>query len=853
MIQGTVSASFGVWLKQQRIALDMTQADLASCVGCSVATIRKIESDERRPSRQIAGLLANCLQISPAEQPTFIKMARGEVTTAPLRSHGGLTAVNNLPPQPTTPLLGREVELREITRLLQEPTCRLLTLVGPGGIGKTRLALEIAVAQRAAFQDGACFVSLASVGTPEVMTASLAEGLRIPLSGTADLQTQLLAYLQPKEMLLIVDNMEHLLAGVDVLTALVQAAPAVKLLVTSRERLNVQGEWVFEVRGLLAPLTEQAEALESYSAIDLFVRSARRASADFALTPENKTAVVRICQLMEGVPLGIELAAAWVRLLACDEIVREIERSFDFLTSFNRDIPERQRSMGAAFEHSWNLISDVEKRGLRRLTVFRGGFTRRAAAEVAGVNLPLLAALADKSLITQAGNGRYTQHELIRQYAAAHLQANPQEAQQTQTQFSRYYLGLLQEYVPRLTSDQQKEALAELGADLDNIRAAWETAVAQQQIDLLNQSAWPIYYFYELHNYFQEAEALFASAANVMAKRLAALPNDAADQERSVLEGGLGNMQCHRAFFQFRSGQMKTAVAGYRENIPRLRQSSDTLAVAHGLLHYGFMCWITGERKEAARILAEGEPLGQSLENLWLRANYQAALGALAHELGAYAEAYRQLYESVQTAQTGGDPHLVSFCVSLFSRTAQALGQTAETEGVLHAGLALAEGSGDRWSLGMRWERMAVAAQARGEQAEARQLFADCVALFTEIGDQWSLARALNLYGRFALEAGDNMLARDSFLRAGRAALAAHVVPFVLDALTGLAALLVREEEDKAAVEILQHVRQHPAVPHEAKNRADQLWRELNQRDLVCQIEQNPPTFQEMVAQVFSL
>lgn len=825
MIQANLSASFGIWLKQQRIALEMTQADLAQCVGCSVATIRKIESDQRRPSAQIAALLANCLHIPPEKQAAFIKTARGSAETAQLQPPAAPTAVSHIP-LPPTPLLGREVELREISRLLAEPTCRLLTLVGPGGIGKTRLALALAAARQAAFRDGAHFVSLASVAAPEVIAATLAEKLGATLSGAADPQAQLLAHLQAKELLLVVDNMEHLLAGVDVLTTLIQHAPAVKLLVTSRERLNVQGEWSFAVRGLLAPLTEQAEALESYGAIDLFVHSARRASADFALTPQNKTAVVRICQLMEGVPLGIELAAAWVRLLTCDEIVRELERSFEFATSFSRDAPERQHSLGAAFDHSWKLIGAAEKAGLRRLSVFRGGFTRQAAAQVAGVDLRLLAALVDKSLITLAGDGRYTQHELIRQYAAARLHANPQEAAETQARHSHYYLTLLQEQTPQLTSRQQKETFVALSAEMDNLRAAWKTAVAQQQLDLLRRSAWPVYYFYELHNFFQEAEALFSSAANMMAGRLAALPDEA--EARAAWQGGLGEMRSHQAFFQFRSGRMQTAVPLYRESVALLKPEGSGLALAHALLHYGFMCWISGSLDEAARTLAEGEPLSRMLDNLWLQANYRAALGALAHERGDYREAYQLLHDGEQTAQASGDPHLISFCGSLLSRTAQALGQDRGTEGMLHDGAAPAEASGDRWSVGMRWERLAAAAQARGETAEARRLFAACVALFAEIGDAWSLARALNLYGRFALETGDGALARENFLQAGQTALAAHVTPFVLEALTGLAALRAQDGEHEAALEIVGHVLEHTAVSHEAKNQAQLLLAALD-------------------------
>jgi predicted ATPase/transcriptional regulator with XRE-family HTH domain len=843
--------SFGLWLKQRRQALNLTQADLARCVGYSVAAIRKIEADERRPSRQGAELLADCLDIPLAERPTFLKVIRAELrvdhlaTVSPTEptSHGSAAPPPRLTPPlpaPPTPLVGREHELATIARLLQDANCRLLTLVGPGGIGKTRLALETAHHRQPAFAGDVYFVSLAGVGSAEFLIPAIADGLGFAFAGPTDPKAQLLNYLRHKPLLLVLDNLEHLLGAEETTTGLrdmLQVAPALKLLVTSRERLNLQGEWVFEVQGLPLPPTDQTENLEAYSAITLFVQSARRLQADFDLTAETQPAVARICRLLEGLPLGIELAAAWVRTLSCREIASEIEAGLDFLAASMRDAPERHRSITAVFDHSWKLLTGAEQRVLRQLSVFRGGFRREAAKAVAGATLPILSALLDKSLLRHSAAGRYDLHELIRQYAASHLSQDAQEEHATRDRHSHYYLTLLETHQPALISSRQKEALVELDADLDNLRAAWDTAVAYEQIDLLRDVTWLLYYFYELHDYFQEGEARFRRGAEMAQARLASLGADSAGPERARWAGGLGDMLAHQAFFNLRLGRNGEAARLYRASIALLRPLDETFILAHALLHYGLVCWVSSDFEEASRSLDEGLPLKGLLEHPWLQACFSAALGVVAHERGDYAEAYHLLHEGLTTAQGLGDPHLISFCGNLFARTAQALGRATEVEQVLREGLSLVKETGDRWSVGLRLEQMAVAAQAREDYAEARRLFDESTMLYREIDDRWSWSRVLNLRGYFALLRGEEALARADFRQAIQIALAADVKPNVLDGLAGLALLSAQKGHYERALELATHVRQHPASPQEAKDRAEKLRAEVEDQLTPQQLE----------------
>jgi predicted ATPase len=364
-------------------------------------------------------------------------------------------------PVSLTPFIGREQELAELGRLMAEPECRCLTLVGPGGIGKTRLAVQTADQHRNEFAHGIAFIPLASVGAVDAVIPAIASAINLAFYGPIDPKVQLLNYLREKQMLLVVDNVEHLLVEgahpgtiAELLIEILRGAAAIKLLVTSREVLNLQGEWSLEVQGLAFPRVEQVDRFDEYSAVALFVQRARRARPGFEMNAEDKAGVVRLCRLVEGMPLAIELAATWVRILSPPEIASEVEHNLDFLNAQMRDLPERHRSMRAVFDHSWQMLSTEEKRVLGRLSVFRGGFQRQAAEQVVGASLSVLSSLVIRSLLRRTAAGRYDLHELIRQYSASKLAEDPPELHAVQERHSVYYLGLLEEEGLKLRTDR---------------------------------------------------------------------------------------------------------------------------------------------------------------------------------------------------------------------------------------------------------------------------------------------------------------------------------------------------------------------------------------------------------------
>ena len=318
---------------------------------------------------------------------------------------------HNLPVQPT-PFVGREDELDQVAQYLADPACRLLTVVGPGGMGKSRLAIQAAEEQLSAFNDGVWFVPLAPLDSADLLSSAIMDALGTPLQGATEPNVQLLNYLRERHLLLILDNFEHLFEGASLVVEMLGSAPQLKVLVTSRERLRLRQEWALSLRGMRVPEgsaapEEAMAALEDYSALQLFVQCARRAQSGFSLAAAGTDAVIRICQLVDGMPLAIELAAPWIRVMPCEDIVQEIEGGLDLLTTTLRDVPQRHSSMQAVFKGSWQLLSDRERAVLRQLSVFRGGFRRQAAEVVADASLRVLSSLVDRSWVRATLAGRY--------------------------------------------------------------------------------------------------------------------------------------------------------------------------------------------------------------------------------------------------------------------------------------------------------------------------------------------------------------------------------------------------------------------------------------------------------------
>ncbi|NTU85251.1 MAG: AAA family ATPase, partial [Chloroflexales bacterium] len=413
---------------------------------------------------------------------------------------------------PSLPFLGREEELAAIADALADPACRILTLVGPGGMGKTRLAVQAAAQHQARFPDGVHQVSLVGVSSAERLLSTI--GTALGLAGQGDPLERLGAALHDRRALLVLDNADQALEGAPLLRDLIHRTRQIRLLVTSRERLQLQEEWVIDLTGLAVPPAGADADAAGYSAVQLFVQRARQVRADFTLTPEDLPEVAAICRLVEGMPLAIELAAAWVRVLTPAAIARELEQSMALLTTTLRDVPERHRSVEGVFAQSWERLSPAERQALRRLAAFDDGFTRVAASEVAGATPLVLAGLSDKALIRRDRTGRYAIHELLRQFAAQKLAADQGEHEATALRFCRFCLRLLEQAGAALQGSHQGQALAELEVEYDNLWKAWAWAISEGRLDDLDGALDGLYYLHELRGWYSEGIQAASTAAD---------------------------------------------------------------------------------------------------------------------------------------------------------------------------------------------------------------------------------------------------------------------------------------------------------------------------------------------------
>ena len=418
---------------------------------------------------------------------------------------------HRLPPQ-LTPFVGRRRELDELQHLVERAEVRLVTILASGGMGKTRTAIELATRQIGKYQDGIYFVALQPLSDADNIVPAIAEVLSLKFQqGNRDPKQQLLDYLSQKQILLVMDNWEHLLAGSTLVAEILKAAPGVRIVATSREKLNLSAEHVFVLGGMQFPEWETpADALE-YDALQLLVQSAQRVKPDWQVTDTLLDDVAQICRLTAGMPLGILLAASWLDVLPLHEIATEIQNNVSFLETSMRDVPERQRSIRAVFDHTWQRLEVDERETFAKLSVFRGGFTRQAAQTAAGATLRSLQRLVEKALLTRNDDERYDVHELLRHFGEEQLDSS-EASEQVRQAHSQYFLQWLTALDGDIKGRRQHEALNDIEHDFENMRVAWQWSARRGYFTWLDDAGESLMWYSEMRARFVEGQALFAQA-----------------------------------------------------------------------------------------------------------------------------------------------------------------------------------------------------------------------------------------------------------------------------------------------------------------------------------------------------
>jgi predicted ATPase/DNA-binding SARP family transcriptional activator/Tfp pilus assembly protein PilF len=808
-------------------------------------------------------ILENELGVEPSRETTRLYERIQVVSLRPQ---------HNLPVQ-RTPFVGRLNELAEIRARLANPNCRLLTILGPGGIGKTRLALQAGKALVEAYLNGVFLISLAPVTEPDSIVATIAQALDVQFQGIGGESEQLLDYLREKEMLLILDNFEQLLPSVDVLIEILQQAPDVKLMVTTRERLNLREEWLYDVQGLSYPVTAEdvwgktefeLDRVEKYEAGQLFLQHARRVKSGFKLEGEDHTCVFQICQLVEGMPLGIELASAWVRVLPCREIARQIKGNLDLLATSTRNIPDRHRNMMAVFDHSWGLLQEDERRIFMKLSTFRGGFQLEAAEQVAGATLDVLSGLIDKSLLRVTSpnygedNLRYEIHELIRQYASDQLARDANTKKKTQGSHCIYFAQFLHQKESVLKGRGQKEAIEEISEEIENVRLAWRHAVEHKEIDKIQQSLASLFRFYLVRSWYREGEEAFGQAVDtfvgiegketfdnqekkhtlgMLLARQGAFCGQLAQYDKAI---GLiqESLSIHRALGSlveiafslsglgnvFRMiGNYEQAIESFDEGLSLYKKIDDRLGIADVLNNFALINYRLSDYKDARNNIQESLRIRRELNDQQGTARCLLNLGTVAYRLGEYEKANQLNSESLALCKAIGDRWGIAACLNNQGNIAERLGNNQQAQDLYSQSLMIKREIGQRASIATSLYNLGKVAHQLGESRKAIQLYNESLTILKNIGDQWSISNALSGLGIVQLGAGFYAEATKNMLESLKIAREIGSTVLVEAALVGMAEIIAIKGEKERAIELLSMILERPPREQEVQDKAESL------------------------------
>jgi predicted ATPase/DNA-binding SARP family transcriptional activator len=778
----------------------------------------------RQAYREFVARLRDELGLEPGTETKALNESIGTGTSA-------LAVTSPTLRTPEDGFVGRTVEMRRIAALLSDNECRLLCMTGPGGVGKTRLARHALDELAPGYADGAAFVPLDDLVSPHEVGARIAKELEIDLKGRAEPIEQVIEALRSKKMLLVLDNFEQLVDGARLLEPLLSRCPGVKLIVTSRVRLALPMEWLLPLEGLPCPEDEDLDRIEAFDAARLFVRAARRVNPELVATAEA-SAIVDICRQVEGLPLALELAASWTRVLSCDAIAAELRQGTELLHAVDAAQPARHASMEVVFDHSWRLLSEVERSALARLSVFSGSFSPEAARAVAGARLPVLAALADKSLLIK-DQSRLHLHPLVQQMALERLLESKANIE-AETAHAAYFHRLLDQLRSNAASGD-RAALNRIDEEFENCRRAWTWSIEQGQADALARSSRPLLDYCDYRGRCDEGLALLRQAIE------APIAGD------TTLQALLLSRAAH---LEYRLDRYTEAEAHAQQVMATTHRSRDRDARLQALNVLATCAYRLGRWEDARHYFKQRLELASAEEHPHSLAVTLDHLALVEKRFGHYDEALRLSLQSLEQHRRLGDSAGEALCLNNLGSLEVEMNETDAAAAHLREGLAICERDGLISTRSFIFSNLADAAFKSDDMAAAESHANQAIAIATAVGNRSVTAGMRNLLAMIALRRGDADSARSAVAEALTLAIEIASPAMMLEPVIQFAELLKAQGESSGARRVLAIAAAHPATTQHIRDAIRTLEAGLPGASGEAGPDQPLPDFEELVRRI---